>query len=122
MANGTLTLTLNPGMPMKSQLRSIQLELTGRYSAANASRQTLLLTRHHTEYVVASGEPDVLLDTLYRQKLEASGTNLESGPCSFKFDVLVPRKSKVRIYAYQAAGHLLITLSIAPTTAGPSCR
>lgn len=71
--NGTLTLTPNPGMSPKSYLRSLQLELT--------------------EYVVASGEPDVLLDTLYRQKIEASGMDLSSGPCSFNFEVVIPRKA-----------------------------
>ncbi|KAG9127125.1 hypothetical protein FRC07_000542 [Ceratobasidium sp. 392] len=74
IANGILTLAPNPRTSPKSQLRSIQLELT--------------------EYVVASGEPDVLLDTLYRQKIEASGADLGTGPRSFNFDVLVPRKAR----------------------------
>ncbi|KAG8721979.1 hypothetical protein FRC08_008075 [Ceratobasidium sp. 394] len=73
VTNAILTLIPNPGMSPKSQLRSIQLELT--------------------EYVVASGEPDVLLDTLYRQKIEASGTDFGAGSCSFNFDVSVPRKA-----------------------------
>lgn len=74
VAQGTLKLVAKPGTPAKSQLRSVQLELT--------------------EYVVASGEPNVLLDTLYRHKIEASGDDLEdTGTSSFSFDVIVPKKS-----------------------------
>ncbi|KAF8759891.1 BING4CT protein [Rhizoctonia solani] len=70
----SLVLTAKPGHSIKSQLRSVQLELT--------------------EYVVASGEPDVLIDTLYRNKVDTSGSNIESKEgCSFDFDLVVPSKS-----------------------------
>ncbi|CAE6497853.1 unnamed protein product [Rhizoctonia solani] len=43
------------------------------------------------QYVVASSEPNVLLDTLYRHKI---GNQSESNEgCSFEFDVIVPGKS-----------------------------
>ncbi|CAE6473354.1 unnamed protein product [Rhizoctonia solani] len=46
------------------------------------------------QYVVASGEPNVLLDTLYRHKIDTSGNNIESNEgCSFEFDVIVPGTS-----------------------------
>ncbi|KAF8742815.1 BING4CT protein, partial [Rhizoctonia solani] len=70
----SLVLTAKPGHSVKSQLRSVQLELT--------------------EYAVASGEPDVLIDTLYRNKVDTSGSNIESKEgCSFDFDLVVPSKS-----------------------------
>ncbi|CAE6394824.1 unnamed protein product [Rhizoctonia solani] len=73
-ARASLVLTARPGYSIKSQLRSAQLELT--------------------EYVVASGEPDVLLDTLYRNKIDTSGSDIESKEsCSFNFDVIIPSKS-----------------------------
>ncbi|CEL59802.1 hypothetical protein RSOLAG1IB_03736 [Rhizoctonia solani AG-1 IB] len=73
-ARGSLVLTAKPGRSIKSQLRSAQLELT--------------------EYVVASGEPDVLLDTLYRNKIDTSGSVVKNEEgCTFDFDVVIPNKS-----------------------------
>ncbi|CAE7083826.1 unnamed protein product [Rhizoctonia solani] len=43
------------------------------------------------QYVVASGEPNVLLDILYRHKIDTSGNNTESNEGhSFEFDVIIP--------------------------------
>ncbi|KDN51257.1 hypothetical protein RSAG8_00886, partial [Rhizoctonia solani AG-8 WAC10335] len=73
-AKATLLLTAKSGHSVRSQLRSIKLGLT--------------------EYVVASGEPNVLLDTLYRHKIDTSGNNIESKEgCSFEFDLIIPDKS-----------------------------
>jgi hypothetical protein len=47
------------------------------------------------EYVVASGEPDVLLDTLYRNKIDTSGSVVKNEEgCTFDFDVVIPNKSR----------------------------
>ncbi|KAJ1308911.1 hypothetical protein OPQ81_004596 [Rhizoctonia solani] len=74
IARAFFVLRAKRGSPIKSQLRSIRLELT--------------------EYVVASGEPNVLLDTLYRHKIDASSSNVDSKEgCSFEFDVVIPSKS-----------------------------
>ncbi|CAE6470142.1 unnamed protein product [Rhizoctonia solani] len=73
-ARVSFVLKAKPGHSIKSQLRSVQLELT--------------------EYVVASGEPNVLLDTLYRHKIDTSSNNIESKEgCSCEFDVIIPSKS-----------------------------